>query len=62
MYSLVIRTAKLVNKAVLDDITIPTDGLITDKEGLVIVEPPAIKVSVLVNNIFFFLMSYFFSK
>ena len=40
MYSFVIRIAIEAKKAVLDDITISTDGLINDNVELVIVEPP----------------------
>ena len=53
LYSLVIKIALLVNKAVLDDIIIPTDGLIEDKVELVFVEPPPIKISVIFNITFF---------
>ena len=48
-----IKIALLVNKAVVDDIIIPTDGLIKDKVELVLVEPPPVKISVIINNTFF---------
>ena len=58
MYSLVIKIAILVNKAALDDITIPTDGLIIDKVKLVIVEPPRIKFQRSSSIPFFYLNFY----
>ena len=49
----VIKTAILVNKAALDDITKPALGFTIASVLEVIVEPPPIKISVIINNIFF---------
>ena len=60
-YSFVIKIAIVVNKAVLDDITKPTDGIIIDKVELIIVESPLFKTSVEINNTFsLFKLLYFF--
>ena len=61
MYSLVIKIAILVNKAVLDEIIIPAPGLTNP----IVEEPTAIPVptsiSVIINNTFFlFKFLYFF--
>ena len=60
LYSFVIKLAILLNKAVLDDITMPTDGLNIDKVELVIGEPPPIKISVIINNTLFLFNDLFF--
>ena len=58
MYSLVIKIAIHVNRAVLDEIIIPAPGLINP-----IVEEPTAEalptnISVIINNTFFFLLIY----
>ena len=47
-----------VNKAVLDDITIKTLGLISDKVEVVIADPDAKKTSVIINSTFFLFNCY----
>ena len=51
-YSFFGKIAILVKKALLDDISMPTDGLIIDRVELVFVEPLSIKISKINNNIF----------
>ena len=53
MYSLVIKIAKLVNKAVLLEIILPAPGLINPNVEVLIADPDPIKISVIINNIFF---------
>ena len=63
MYSFLNNIAKLVSKAVLDDISIPTLGLIINNVDEVNVEVDSIEFSVMFNEIcFFFDFFYFFSK
>ena len=61
MYSLVIKIAILVNKAVLDEITIPAPGLIRAIDELPTADPAPTRISVIINNTFFlFKFLYFF--
>ena len=61
MYSLVIRKAVLVKKAVLDDAIIPTLGFIKPIVEVPIAELPTTNISVTIKNIFFlFKLLYFF--
>ena len=63
IYSFLNKTAILVNKAVLDDITMPADGLINDRVELVFVEPAPPKISVKFKYVFFvFKLFYFFFR
>ena len=59
MYSLVIKIAILVNKAVLDEIIMPAPGLIRPNVELLISDPDPIKISVIIN-ITFFLFNFFY--
>ena len=60
MYSLVIKIAILVNRAVLDEITIPAPVLIKPNVELPIADPGPIKISVIINKTFFlFKLLYF---
>ena len=61
MYSFVIKTAIPVNKAVLLQIIIPAPGLINPNVKELIADPDLIKISVIINNTFFFLNFYIFS-
>ena len=54
MYSLVIKIAILLKKAVPDEITIPTLGFEIDNVELVIILPDPIKISVINTNLCFF--------
>ena len=54
MYSLVIKIAILVNKAVPDEITKLTLGFEIDNVELVIILPDPIKISVIITNLCFF--------
>ena len=61
MYSFVIKIAILVNKAVLDDTTIPTLGLKFDNVEVVIADPDPNNISVIINKtLFLFQLLYFF--
>ena len=61
MYSLVIKIAILVNRAVLDEITIPAPGLISPIVELLIALPPPTSISDIINITFFlFKLLYFF--
>ena len=60
MYSFVIRIAKDVNKAVLEDITIPALRLSTDSVEEVFVEADPINLSEIFNNIFLFWKDFHF--
>ena len=53
MYSFVIKTAILINRAVLDEIKIPTPGLNNPIVELPNADPDPIKNSVIINNTFF---------
>ena len=52
-YSFVIKTAMLVNRAVLDEMIIPTPGFIKAIVELPIADPEPIKISVIIDNTFF---------
>ena len=54
IYSLVIKIAILVNKAVLDNIIIPAPGLINPIVEKLTVEADPTSVSVIINITFFF--------
>ena len=58
MYSLVINTAKLVNRAVLLEIKIPAPGLIKPVVELLKVEADPIRISVIILKNSFSLMFY----
>ena len=61
MYSLAIKIAIFVNKAVLLEIIIPAPGVISPIAEVLIADPDPIKISVIINNIFFlFKLLYFF--
>ena len=60
MYSFVINIAIDVNKAVLDEILIPTPGLIKPNVELPIADPDPIKISVKINNTFFLFHDFYF--
>ena len=61
MYSFVIKIAKLVNRSVLDEKTIPAPEIFNPIVELPIVDLDPIKISVIINNIFFlFDLLYFF--
>ena len=62
MYSFLINIAKLVSKAVLDDISIPTLGLIINNVDEVNVEVDSFEFSVMFNEIFFFFEFFFLFK
>ena len=53
MYSLVIKIAILVNKAVLLEIIIPAPGIINPIVKVLFADPDPIKLSVIINNTFF---------
>ena len=53
MYSLVIKIAILVNKAVLLEIILPAPGLIRPIVEELTVEADPIKISVIISNTFF---------
>ena len=60
IYSLVINIAILVNKAVIDEITIPAPGLIKPIVKLPITEPDPIKKSVTIHKTFFLIQDFYF--
>ena len=61
MYSFVIKIAILVNKAVLLETIIPAPGLINPNVEVLIGDLDPIKLSIIINSIFFlFKISYFF--
>ena len=60
IYSLVIKIAILVSKAVLEDIIIPAPGSIKLIAELPIAEPLSTRISVIINNTFF-LFKFFYS-
>ena len=63
MYSLVIKIAILVNKAVLDEITIRAPGLIKAIAELPAADLAPTNISVIINNTFFlFIDLYFFNS
>ena len=53
MYSFVIKIGILVKRAVLHEIILPAPGLINPIVELPIADPDPIKISVIINNIFF---------
>ena len=53
MYSLVIKIAILVNRGVLDEITIPAPGLIKAIDELPTADPAPTSISVIININFF---------
>ena len=62
IYSFVIGIARDVNRAVLDEITIPAPGLIKAIEKLPTADEAPTRISVIISNIFFlFKFLYFFS-
>ena len=58
-YSLVIKVAILVSRALLDDIIIPTPGLINPIAEELIVEADPVSISVIINNIFCFFSDFY---
>ena len=60
MYSMVIKIATLVNRAVLDEIIIPAPGLINPIVELPVGDPDPIKISVIIKNIFFFVQTFIY--
>ena len=58
MYSFVIKIAILVNKAVLLEIIIPAAGLINPNVEELIADPDPIRISLIINNVFFYLNFY----
>ena len=60
MYSFLIKITILVNKAVLVEIITPALGLINPNVDVLIADPHPIKISVIINNILFYLRIYIF--
>ena len=60
MYSLMIKVAILVNRAVLDDIIIPAPGLINPNVEVLIADPDPINILVIINNILFLFEDLYF--
>ena len=60
MHSFVIKIAILVNRAVLDEITIPAPGLIKAIDELPTADPGTTSISVMINNNFFLFNDFYF--
>ena len=61
MYSFVIKIAKLVDRAVLDEIIMPTPGLMRPIVELLTADPASTSISVMINNTFFFYSNFYIS-
>ena len=61
MYSFVIKIAILVNRAVLDEIILPGPALINPIIELPTAEALPRKISVIVNDNFFFFLNFYIS-